>query len=126
MVLYVQLLKALYGCLHSALIFYRKLLADLESIGFKLNPYNSCFVNKIVDGKQFTFTWHVENLKLSHIDKEVVDNMVEWMKGLYGQDMRTSRGKNHDCLGTMLGFSVKGQVAVTIVDYLKGAISNFE
>ena len=28
-VLYVHLLKALYGCLLSALIFYRKLLDDL-------------------------------------------------------------------------------------------------
>ena len=125
MILYLQLLKALYGCLHSALIFYRKLLADLESIGFKLNLYNSCFVNKIVDGKQFTFTWHVENLKLSHIYKKVVDYIVEWMKGLYGQDMRMYRGKNHDCLGMVIVFSVRGQAAVTIVDYLKGVISNF-
>ena len=29
MVLYVQLLKAIYGCLSSALPFYRKLLDDL-------------------------------------------------------------------------------------------------
>ena len=56
------------------------------------------------------------NLKLSHIYKKVVDYIVEWMKGLYGQDMRIYRGKNHDCLGMMIGFSVRGQVAVTIVD----------
>ena len=29
MVLHVQLLKALYGCLRSALMFYKKLLADI-------------------------------------------------------------------------------------------------
>ena len=29
MVLYVQLLKAIYRCLHITLIFYRKLLVDL-------------------------------------------------------------------------------------------------
>jgi hypothetical protein len=29
-VLYVKLQKALYGCLHSALLFYKKLLKDLE------------------------------------------------------------------------------------------------
>jgi hypothetical protein len=39
-VLYVQLEKALYGMMKSALLFYRKLVADLRSIGFDLNPYD--------------------------------------------------------------------------------------
>ena len=39
MLLHVQLLKALYECLRSALILYRKLLDDLEPKGFILNPY---------------------------------------------------------------------------------------
>ena len=51
-VLYVQLLKALYGCLGSTLLFYKKLLADLESRGFELNTYDPCVVNKTINGKQ--------------------------------------------------------------------------
>ena len=39
-VLYVELQKALYGMLKSALLFYRKLRKDLESIGFVVNPYD--------------------------------------------------------------------------------------
>ena len=64
MEIYVQLLKAIYGCICSALLLYRKLIADLEPRGFKLNRYNLCVVTKIIDRKQFTITWHVENLKL--------------------------------------------------------------
>ena len=37
-VLYVWLQKALYGCLKSALLFYEKLVGDLETYGFKINP----------------------------------------------------------------------------------------
>ena len=37
-VLYVRLQKALYGCLKSALLFYEKLVGDLEAYGFKINP----------------------------------------------------------------------------------------
>ena len=37
-VLYVELQKALYGMLKSALLFYWKLCKDLESIGFVVNP----------------------------------------------------------------------------------------
>jgi hypothetical protein len=37
-VLYVQLLRSLYGTLQAALLFYKKLKRDLESIRFKINP----------------------------------------------------------------------------------------
>ena len=40
MVLYVQLLKALYGCMYSVLLFYKKILSDIKSRGFDLNPYD--------------------------------------------------------------------------------------
>jgi hypothetical protein len=40
-ILYVKMQKALYGLLRSALLFYNKLVADLESNGFVLNPYDS-------------------------------------------------------------------------------------
>jgi Reverse transcriptase (RNA-dependent DNA polymerase) len=67
-VLYVQLLKAVYGTLQAALLFYKKLKKDLESIGFKINPYDPCVANRTVKGKQHTVTWHVDNLKSSHED----------------------------------------------------------
>ncbi len=46
--------KALYGLLRSALLFYRKLVANLESDGFVLNPYDLCVGNKVVNRKQMT------------------------------------------------------------------------
>jgi hypothetical protein len=39
-ILYVKMQKAIYGLLRSALLFYKKLVANLERIGFKLNPYD--------------------------------------------------------------------------------------
>ena len=38
-VLYVRLLKALYGCMQSALLWYELLKSTLEENGFKVNPY---------------------------------------------------------------------------------------
>jgi hypothetical protein len=93
-VLCVKLQKALCGCLRSALLFYKKLLKDLEDRGFVVNPYDPCVANKTVNGKQFTITWHVDDLKLSHVDVNVVDKMTSWLKIIYGEDMRVSRGKN--------------------------------
>lgn len=50
-VLYVRLQKVLYGCLRNALLFYPKLVVDLESQRFGINPYDPCIANKMVNGK---------------------------------------------------------------------------
>ena len=59
---YDHVLKAIYGMLKSAMLFYKKLKKDLESIGFKVNPYDPCMANRMVNGKQHTVTWHVDDL----------------------------------------------------------------
>jgi hypothetical protein len=121
-ILYVKLQKALYGCLRSALLFYLKLVKDLEMEGYELNPYDPCVANKIVAGTQFTVTWHVDDLKLSHVSSDKVTNTIEWLKSIYGQDMRVSRGKKHDYLGMDLDYSNEGEVKITMINYLKEAI----
>mmetsp|Transcript_3572 Transcript_3572/g.6926 ORF Transcript_3572/g.6926 Transcript_3572/m.6926 type:complete len:274 (+) Transcript_3572:3364-4185(+) len=88
-VLYVTLQKALYGCLKSALLFYRKLVGDMKEIGFELNPYDQCVANKVIRGRQITICWHVDDLKISHWDPVVVTGIVEWFKSIYGNVRRT-------------------------------------
>ena len=70
--LYVRAGKALNWMLRVALLFYRKLRADLEDMGFEVNPYDPCVANKIVNGSQCTIVWHVDDLKVSHKDEAVV------------------------------------------------------
>jgi hypothetical protein len=45
-VLYLQLLKALYGCVQSALLWYDLFVSTLQELGFELNPYDLCVANK--------------------------------------------------------------------------------
>ncbi len=49
-----------------------------------LNPYDSCVANKVVDGKQMTVCWHVDNLKVSHCDPAQVTIFGEWLSEKYG------------------------------------------
>ena len=76
-VLYVWVLKAIYGMLQSALLFYKKLCNNLEEEGYKVNPYDPCIVNKQINGAQHTTTWHVDDLKASHIDLKVNDQFIK-------------------------------------------------
>ena len=50
-VLYLRLQKALYGMMKSALLFYRKLISELKGVGFEINPYDPCVVNKMINGR---------------------------------------------------------------------------
>ena len=75
-ILYVRLLKALYGLLRSALLFYKKLRGDLEKMGFEVNPYNPCVANKMINGSQMTVTWHVNDLKISHKESTGVKKFI--------------------------------------------------
>jgi hypothetical protein len=54
LVLCVQFEKGVYNMMKSALLFYCKLVADLMSIGFSINPYDPCVANKTVNRSQMT------------------------------------------------------------------------
>jgi hypothetical protein len=47
--LYVQLIKALYGCIQSAMLWWKLLTSTLLEQGFEVNPYDPCVANKIMD-----------------------------------------------------------------------------
>ena len=50
-ILYVQLDKALYGCVQSALVWYKLYLSTLKDMGFELNPNDMCVEKPNIDGK---------------------------------------------------------------------------
>jgi hypothetical protein len=111
-ILYVRMLKALYGMLISSILYYTKFRKDVESIGFEVNPYDICVANRKVNGKQHTVTWYVDDLKSSHVDSKVNDNFTEWCETTYGSDdlghVKVVRGKIHDYLAMILDFTEDG------------------
>ena len=75
-VMYVKLVKALYGTLQAAAVFWRNLSGFLIENGFELNPYDDCVANKVINGKQCTVVWHVDDLKISHEEETVTREIV--------------------------------------------------
>jgi hypothetical protein len=124
-VLYTKANKAIYGTLKAALLFWKKLSGKLHEWGFKANPYDSCTVNKIIDGKQATIVWHVDDLKISHASKDVVTGIITKLSKEFGQvaPLTIRRGKIHDYLGMTIDYSVKGKVSFSMYDYLEDIIA---
>jgi hypothetical protein len=87
-VLYLQLQKALYGRMNSALLFYMKLVTELQEMGFEINPYNPCIANKMVNGMQMTIRWHVDDLMINHLKQEDIMQLVQQIKEIYGDNFK--------------------------------------
>ena len=83
-VIYVELLKALYSTLCAARLFWEKLSPQLLEEGFTPNPYDSCTVSTMINGKQCTIVWHVDDLKISHVDIKVVDGIIDMLDKEFG------------------------------------------
>ena len=84
-VIYAALKKALYGTLIANLLFWWDLSGVLVSWGFKTNPYDSCVMNKKVDGKQCTICWHVYYINILHVIPKVVYVVLSQLTNKYGK-----------------------------------------
>ena len=60
-VLYMKIIRGLYGCIEAALQWYKCYTEVLEKEGFILNPYDKCVATKMIDGHQCTIAWYVDD-----------------------------------------------------------------
>jgi hypothetical protein len=123
-VLYMQLNKALYGCMKSAIIWYETFCGTLKDLGFKLNPYDPCVANKLVNGKQLTIAWFVDDTKISHVDSKVVDWLIEEIEKKHDK-MTIYRGKKHTFLGMDIEFLDNGKLKILMKGYIEEGIDDF-
>ena len=102
-VLYVVVIKALYGMLNASLLWYEKFRKDLESIGFVFNNYDPCVANRMKNGKQNTIRFHVDDVMSSHVDPRVNDKLYEWFNKKYGSlgKVTVTRGKIHQFMSIL-------------------------
>ena len=69
-VIYLEVLRAIYGMLVARLLWYRKITSDLESEEFEFNPYDACIANRTYLKVQQTIRLHVDEMLVSSEKKE--------------------------------------------------------
>ena len=97
-VLYLKVLRAIYGCLESALLWYNLYSTTLKNMGFVLNPYDLCVANKTVNGSQCTVVFYVDDNKVSHKEPGVVDEVINELKKHFGE-LTVETGPEFNFLG---------------------------
>ena len=66
-VLYQRLLKILYGCMESSIMWYDLYSKTLKQQGFLINKYDRCIINITIKYKKLTIAWYVDSNKVSHV-----------------------------------------------------------
>ena len=89
----VKCLNALYGTMVASLLYYQKFTNSLTEKGFVMNPYDACMWNKQINRKQCTICFHVDDCKISHSSKEVVGELIEWLRRDYESVFEDGSGK---------------------------------
>ena len=93
-VMHLQMTKALYRCLQLVLLWYNLFHSTLEDMGFVLNKYDPCVANKMINGKQFTIGWWVDDNAMTHVDMEGMNDIIDGIKDKI-EKMTITRGDWH-------------------------------
>jgi hypothetical protein len=132
-VLLVKCLNAIYGTMVARLLYYCKFADSLGHKKFIKNPYDPCVWNKIIDGKQCTICFHVNDCKISHVKSSVNDSIIAWLRQEYksiftdgGGKMKVARGRVHVYVGMTLDFTVDRVVKVTMIPYVDEIIGAWD
>ena len=123
-VLCLELIKAMYGCLKSARLFWELLSTHLGRMGFTSNQYDLCVANKQIDGSMCTIAWHVDDLKISHRSETVVRDIIHLLEQEY-RKMTVMTGEVLTYCGMTLIFKNKS-VVVDMKEYLREAMEELD
>jgi len=105
----------------SALLWYEMTFSRLKYMGFVLNPYDPCIANFMIDEKQCTVAWYVDDNKISHEDPRVVSMIIDCLEEYFGK-VTVTRGKEHVFLGMKIRFTMSQTVVLSMKNYLEEAI----
>jgi hypothetical protein len=79
----------------------------------------------MVNGKQCTIQFHVDDLKISHVEQSVVDGVIDELNAEFGniKKLSASYGEVHEYLGMTIDYSEDGKVKFTMYNYLEDILA---
>ena len=92
---------------------------------FILNRYDPYVANKMINGKQCTICWYVDDTQISHIDPKVVTSVITKIEERFGK-MVVTRGKKHIFVGMDVEFMENGTVRIMMKYYIIECFEAFD
>jgi Reverse transcriptase (RNA-dependent DNA polymerase) len=114
----VQLLKALYGCVESAKLWYDKISNNLKNLKYNINPYDKCVFNRIENNNsQTTLVIHVDDMMISACDDRHVDTVIEEIELPY-PGLSKTRGKIFSNIGMTFNYETEDKLLINMNGFI--------
>ena len=106
------------------MLWYNLYVNTLKDMGFEFNPYDKCVANKMIDNKQCTVVFHVDDNKISHVYSNVVTRIIDKITDHF-REVAVTRGDTHDFLGINIKMREDGLVAIQQHEQIEQALDMF-
>ena len=86
-----------------------------------MNPYDACTWNKMVNGKQLTIQFFVDDLHIISVDGKAIDNLVHNLNEKFKMKfnkLTVCKGKVHNYLSVNIDYSNKDYVKFTMYNFI--------
>ena len=91
---------------------------------YRMNIMYVSTFNKMVNGELITVQFNVDDLKVSHKDRAVLDDFLVDLRSKFEQkdELTENKGVAHKYLGITTDYSIAGKVVFTMFNYLEEVI----
>ena len=115
----VQLMKALYGCVESAVLWYNTITEFLGKLGFKASPYDKCILWKVYeDETHFLIVLYVDDLLMTCAILKYIDELIEELRKEF-KDLTVNNDKVFTYLGMLFNYSSPGELIISMPHYTR-------
>jgi hypothetical protein len=119
---YVKLTKNLYGLKTAGAAWNKLLHSKLMSHGCVQCPYDSCVYNYEHDNVNMHICIHVDDLLLTCIDNDVIDNFAEFLRHEFKEVNEVTHTNTH--LGIHIQHNSNGSITLSQPGYIKKIINH--
>jgi hypothetical protein len=124
--LYLRCVKALYGHIEAARLFYDELdNSFINKMYFVKNKYDPCVYNKDTEDGKVMIRTHVDNLKVLSKEKSQIQIVVDQLTKIY-KEITVHEGEVHDYLGMIMEHDRETRsVRTSMKKYISDTIDGF-
>lgn len=121
--LIVKVVKALYGLVQSAALWYDTLSNFLKSLGFVPNPVDECVMNLKSGEREITIILYVDDILIMSPNQEDIDWLIVMIEKEYGEVAKDTSNK-FTYLGMGLQINDDHSIELSMEKYIKDVLKS--
>jgi Reverse transcriptase (RNA-dependent DNA polymerase). len=122
--LLTKILKAMYGLIQSAALWYDALTTYLKGLGFVQNSIDNCILNKKNGGHNVTIILYVDDILILSNQESDIHWLIGALKSKYGE-LSIESGTRLNYLGMVLDVMKNGEIKMRMDGYVDSVLSSF-